>query len=251
MSERGINMMKKQAEKVILLIAAVMFMLLPFAFLAFGSELTSQKSTLYPYHNIIELQEDFLGGATSSGTLGSLGWFVTGGTTTSIAGEAGAPGIIRKDTSAVINTVASLLLSGTQTSIDTTAIHNSIWRTRLNTNDANTEVRIGMSNTCTVIAASGYYFEKDAADTNWFAVTNNGATTRTDTGIAVDTNWHYFTIQRRSGEVRYQIDNGAFITITTNIPAAGTQPCAQITNTAAASKTIDFDYFQLQVFLDR
>ena len=225
---------------------------LPISFLAFGSELTSQKSALYPFHNVIELQDDFLTGGVSSGTLGSLGWFMAGGTNTGVAGEAGAPGIFRKETSAVINTFGALLLSGTQTAIDAASLHDSLWRARLNTNDANTAVRIGYSNTCTVNPTNGYYFEKAAADTNWFAVTNNGGvTTRTDTGIAVDTNFHYFYVVKQSASVLYSIDSGAFTTITTNIPATDEQPCAQITNTAAANKTIDFDYFQLRIYVSR
>lgn len=221
-------------------------------FLAEASDLTSQKSTLYPFHNIIEEQDDFITGATSTGTIGALGWFVVGGTNSSIAGESDAPGIFRKDTSAVINTVGALLLSGAQTVFDNSMIGNFLIRLRLNQVDVDTTARIGLSNGCTVAITNGAYFERLGTDTNWFAVTNNaGVSTRTDTGVAANTSFQYFSVLKRSASYIFLINNATVATNTTNLPATDLNYCTQIINGAAASKTMDHDYFQFQVFLSR
>jgi hypothetical protein len=213
-----------------------------------GSTYVVQQSTLYNFRNTVELQDEFLSGAASSGTIGSLGWFITGGTTSSPTGESNAPGIVRRDTTAAINTVAGLLLSGTQTQLLTAQPYTALFRSRLNTNDANTEIRIGLASVCTVVATSGIYFEKLSADTNWFAVSNNaGVQTRTDTGVAVNTNFNILLIRKIAASIDFIINGGTPTTISTNLPTANIQPCEQITNTAAAAKTFDTDYFQIKV----
>lgn len=230
-------------------VLAACFIGLPFSMIAFGSDLKSRQTSLYPYNSVVELQDEFLSGSNVSGSIGSLGWFITGGATSNRAGETNAPGIVRKDTSAVINTVASLLLDGDQTGLVSGSTYNALYRVRLNTNDANTEIRIGMSSTCTVVTTNGIYFEKLSADTNWFAVQNNaGVQTRTDTGVAVNTSFNSFTINKiGTTSTTFTINGAGTTTITTNFPATGIQPCLQITNTAAAAKTFDIDYFQLRV----
>ena len=206
-------------------------------------------ATLYPYQSSIALQDDFLSGASSSGTLGTLGWFVVGTTTT--LSEAANPGIVRKDTSAVISTVSALLLSGAQSNINYQTNRSMTWIARLNTNDANTTIRIGESNGCTVSpVTSGFYFEKLDADTNWFAVTRNAGTqTRTDTTIAVTTTFMTFGL-RVSGNgstVSFSINNVLLLSQSTNIFPGLTSPCMQIVNSAAAAKTFDVDYFELNM----
>lgn len=212
-----------------------------------SSDIQQQQSTLYPYKSTIELQDEFLSGVVSSGTVGTLGWFVTG-TTTGIPGETNAPGIVRKDTGAVSGTVSSLLLSGTQAQIVPASIYNQLFRARINTNDANTTVRIGLSNSCTVSLGTGSYFEKLDADTDWFAVNNNGGTTtRVTTGIAVNTSFNIFSISKTASAVEFRINGVLTNTISTNVPASSIQPCAQVINSAAAAKTFDIDYFQIRI----
>ena len=213
-----------------------------------ASDLTQQQSVLYPYKSTIELQDDFLSGNASTGTIGALGWFLTG--TSSLNSESANPGFIRKDTSAVAATVSSLLLSGLQANINYQTTRTAVWLARLNTNDANTTMRIGESSGCTVSPiVSGLYFEKLDADTNWFAVTRNaGVQTRTDTTVAVNTNFNTFTISiiGAGTSVIFSI-NGTLVTNTTNIFPGLTSPCAQIVNSAAAAKTFDVDYFQIRL----
>lgn len=221
---------------------------------SYASAIQQQQSTLYPYNNIIELQEDFVTGMTSSGVIGHLNWFTSGGTTSSASDPPTELGYIRKATSSVSGTVANLLISGNQNDWTSANVHQLLYRVRLNTNDANTTVRIGESNSCTVspITSSGVYFEKLDADTTWFGVTKNtGTETRTDTGVSVSTSWTYFSINVTPTSVEFFINNALVATNTTNIPTGSISPCAHIVNSSAADKTFDIGYYQSRTFISR
>lgn len=224
----------------------------PYSFVAWGSDIETRKSSLYPFRSLIEVQDEFLSGLTSNGTAGTLGWFTSGGTTTLQGGEPGEPGILRKETTTTSATVAPLLISGIQTSMEVDSQFDMLLRGRLNTNDANTTMRIGFSNGCTVAITNGIYFEKLDGDTNWFTVTNNvGTATRNDSGVAVNTNFNYFEIKKRTGVITFWINGVLVATHTTNFPVSGYQYCDQIINSAAANKTFDHGYFQLKIYISR
>lgn len=220
---------------------------LPFSFLAFGSDLSTRQSNLYPYKSSIFLQDDFVTGIGGSGTIGELGWNLSSGTAANQASETGGRiGIIRRDTTAVINTYASITLFNSSNAIDTALPHIITWAVRLNTNDANTTLRIGSTNSAFAAPANGVYFEKLDADTNWFCVTRaGGVQTRTDSTIATNTSFNTFVYSRQSSGVTFSI-NGTSVcgTHTTNIPANFYVPSVAITNSAAAAKTVDLDYFE-------
>ena len=221
-------------------------------YLAFASDIAQQQSTLYPFRTTIELQDEFTSGSTGNGTTGNLGFGTANGTTTGQASVANRIGIIRRDTSAVSGTIAVIFLnSTTSTAINPANVHRVVWVDRLNTNDANTTVRIGSINSVTVSPpAEGIFLEKLDADTNWFCVTRAaGVQTRTDSTIAVTTNFAIFSYTANSSGVQFSIDNVNVCGLqTTNIPTVFINPATQIVNSAAASKTIDMDYFQLQIF---
>lgn len=217
---------------------------------AFSSDLIIQPSVLYPYQSTITLQDDFISGSTGSGTIGALGFGFGGGTTTTIAAETNRNGILRRDTGAVINTIGTLILNPNTSSLfQATLPHRVLWIERLNTNDANTEIRIGAANPInTNPPTDGEYFEKLAADTNYFCVTRSaGAQTRTDTGVAVNTVFNNFLLGRISGSVQFMLNNVTVCTHTTNLPSVSMNPFTQIINTAAAAKTHDHDYFELTI----
>ena len=92
-----------------LLVSLCALLCAPFAV---ASTLTIPQNDLYPYQNSIILQEDFVSGNATTASIGVLGFGATNGTTSFIAASSvNRPGILRRDTSAVINTVASLVLS--------------------------------------------------------------------------------------------------------------------------------------------
>ena len=217
---------------------------------AWGSNVTIPQSTLYNFHNTIELQDEFISGSLSSP--GSLGWTVVGGTTTNQISVANHYGLIRRDTSAVSGTTASTRLeTGTSSSWDPTIAKSILWNVRINTNDANTTMRMGgMLPAAANPPTQGIYFEKLDADSNWFCVCNTGGVlTRVDSAVGVDLNFHTFRHVRSSSGVQFSIDGvNVCGLITTNIPTQFINAEIQITNSAAASKTLDLDYFQAQLY---
>lgn len=232
-----------------MVMALICFTGLPVSFLAFGSDLQTQQSNLYPYRSTISLQDEFISGGVTSQLIGALGWSLSGGTGSVTAAEAGRPGLLNRTTSAVINTNASTALIGTSSAMFANEIHSILFVLRLNTNDANTRVQIGTSNSAfTPISTNGIYFEKNDADTNWFCVTRSGGVqTRTDSGIAVSTSFATFFYSSTPSSVRFSINNTQVCTHTTNLPTTAATPNVIITNSAAAAKTLDIDYFQMTV----
>ncbi len=187
------------------------------------------------------LEDEFLHGSVTSGQIGSLGW-AGAGTITTQGGGTGVPGFYRFDTGASSGTAAriNMAVSG---SFDPAARHACRWRIRLNTNDANTTMRIGAANSVAGAPPNnGIYFEKLDADTTWFAVTRLASVeTRFNTLISVDTSFHSFEYVRDGSGVLFLIDNVPVGTQTLTIPTTVIAQYAYIINSAAASKTFDVD----------
>lgn len=208
-------------------------------------------TSLYDYRNKIELQDDFLGGLNTNGTIGGLGWTVGGsGLKTNLASTAGMIGLLQLNTNTSSAVASVIALGSSSAQIDPAQAHTVLWRARLNTNDANTTVRLGSQNTGTANPPNeGIFLEKLDGDTNWFCVTRAASTqTRVDSTVAVSTSVAVFAYERSSAGVTFTI-NGASVcgVMTTNIPTVFVNPTAYIINSAAAAKTIDLDYFQLVI----
>lgn len=200
----------------------------------------------YRYRNETFLQDDFLTGTATSGSIGSMGWS-SSGTITSQVSTANWPGKYRLDTSSVSGT--HVRINGlTSALIDPALYTHLIWRLALTQTDANTTVRIGAGNGVSANPPNdGIYFEKLDADTNWFVVTRaGGSQTRVDTGLATDTNVHVFSYRRSSLGVEFYVDHVLVATTTTTIPTTFIGPFVYMINSAAASKTLDVDYFSLR-----
>lgn len=201
------------------------------------------------------ISDEFASGATlSSGQIGSLGW-MSGGCTSSVSAEANRPGIVRLDTGTTANAQCAIWTRQSAGSgiVQGASLFDALWYVRLNTNDANTLIRVGMSDNCGAGTFEVAYFEKLAADTTWFRVTRLGATeTRTNTTIATSTAWVKFRVRRTDANtIGFTIDANAEQTNTTNTPAGTLQPCMYIDNNTAASKTVDVDYFRLKLNVTR
>jgi hypothetical protein len=201
----------------------------------------------------LDLVEEFIGGTIASGQIGNFGWLFVGGTTATVNAEASHPGIIRRDTSATISTISYLTLRAA-TGLNhflASEMFDVTWVFRLNVNDADTRVRIGLSSDPSADApASAIYLEKILTDTQWFGVCRAASTqSRTAALATVDTGWHKIRIRRTdSATIGFTFDAGAEVTLATNVPGAlGVQPSSQIFNNAAASKTLDHDFFHLKI----
>lgn len=201
------------------------------------------------------ISDEFASGATlSSGQIGSLGW-MSGGCTSSVSAEANRPGIVRLDTGATANAQCAMWARQSAGSgiVQGASLFDALWYARLNTNDANTLIRIGMSGNCGAGTFEVAYFEKLAADTTWFRVTRLDATeTRINTTIAIGTAWVKMRIRRIDATtIGFTIDANAEQTNITNTPAGALQPCIYLDNNIAAAKTADVDYFRLKLAVTR
>lgn len=200
---------------------------------------------LYAYKRRFTLQDDFTTGGQPTGTIGDLGWN-SNGTLVVRPGEVNHPGVIRLDTGAVSGTHERLNFS-LSSAFNVGFNHEITWVLILNTVDANTTVRIGAANSVAGAPPNnGIYFEKLDADTNWFAVTRaNGTQTRTDTGVAISTAYTAFKYVFNGTSVAFSINDTLVATNTTTIPIGLMSPYTYIINSAAASKTLDVDYFEI------
>jgi hypothetical protein len=203
------------------------------------------------------IHDDFQSGTTGvAGQIGTAGWslwaVLTGFATSDIASEASHPGIERLQTGADSGAAVGHTLNYDGFgAVLGSMVFDQNWIVRLNTNDTDTRVRIGLidGNPTVVTPTNGIYFEKLPADTNWFIVARSAdVETRVDTTIAIDTAFHKFRIRRASStEIAYQIDENAEQTIATNVPAGTLEPALHLSNIAAANKTLDVDFYDLIV----
>lgn len=220
--------------------------------LTHASDLQIKQSTLYPYQNSIEIQDEFISGLSTNGLIGSLGWSFAGGTSAAISSSANRIGLYRRATGAVINTVAQTVINfASPLVLDPSLPHKQTFILSISAADADTQMRIGSMNaTGGNPPDHGIFIEKLGGDTNWFCVTRSATVqTRTDTTIAVDTNFHSFTYTRNSSGVQFSIDGvNVCGVMTTNIPTTFIGPTLQMVNLAAANKQYDIDYYQLQIF---
>lgn len=202
---------------------------------------------LYDYHNTIALQDDFISGGVGGGDVGALGFSITGGSTSTITSENNRMGLIRRDTSAVINTYTSVSLQSNSSLFDPTLPHRLVWIVRINVNDANVSAKIGAQVSAFAITpGAGIYFEKLGTDTNWFCVTRSGGVeTRTNSGVAADTLFNTFSYTVATSSVVFKINDIVVASHSSNMPSSFVDPTVAVQNLSAASKTFDIDYFEL------
>jgi hypothetical protein len=204
------------------------------------------RTSLYNYKDHIEIQEDFVLGTNTNGSIGGVG-FAGSGTLSQVSGEAGGRlGLFRLDTTSTSATLARINYN-VATAVDPASTSRILWVVRLNTNDTDTLLRVGSQNTAGGNpAANGIYLEKLAADTDWFCVTRSGAAqTRTDSTIAVSTSFVDIAYIQNSSGVQFYLNGVAVCGLmTTNITTTFLAPTVFIINSAAASKTVDVDYFE-------
>jgi len=223
--------------------------------IAFGSESEIQRSSLYPYKSQVIFKDEFLSGSTTSGAIGTLGWGFSNGTVSQLPSITNRPGLLRRDTGAGAGTVTSLRLNiNTSATFAADMSHDVLWMVRANQNDTDTAVRVGSATPTftTDPPTDGIYFEKLYADTNWFCITRSASVeTRTDSGIAVSTNFITLSYQRvvsPTSSVVFQINGTTVCTHTATMPTALVSPWTHIVNQAAASKTLDHDYIQFRIY---
>jgi hypothetical protein len=196
------------------------------------------------------IQDEFSGYGTTSGSIGDLGWG-NSGTPTIQAGEAHYGTMIRQTTTASAGTTARIFLN-TSSPADTFDYYFVV---RLNTNDTDTAMAIGLTDSVGAPADStnGIYFRKAYANVNWQTVTR-AAGVETGSNFSheltdavngpISTNFARFRIRRIDGStIGFSINDGTEKQHTANIPSVMLSPWVRINNNAAAAKTYDICYF--------
>lgn len=202
------------------------------------------------------LEEEFLGGNVTSGTIGECGWSFTGGTMDQIPAEANHNGILNHSV-VVTGTVAFMRLGADN---DVTLLpadyFEVIFLVRLNQSTPNVQFRCGLESggAGTAPPTGGMYIEKDTADANWFGVCRSASTsTRTASLGAVSAGgWARLRIRRVSAtEIGFSVNGGTEAKVSTNVPAGAQALFTQIANSDGVLKSYDFDRCRALVAVSR
>jgi hypothetical protein len=209
----------------------------------------------FNYKTNIKQSDDLLYGSTGSGAIGEIGWSTSSVTTVSVGSEPGHPGIFRFSSSGT--NVGRGVLSGTFAAFIGPAF-KQVFVIRLNTVDNETTCRFGFINSTSADPPDNFIgFEKTTTDTTWIAVVReNPGDDRQNTNVAVIVDFVTLTAERvlNSGVVKFYINELLVATLSDANIAAMPQltPCFQIiSSNGAATKTFDFDYYQLDMAVER
>jgi hypothetical protein len=200
------------------------------------------------------ISDDFVAQSLETGEIGAFGWSFANGSVLANASEQNHPGIILRRSGTTANLVATFYLGA---GAATTAMRFDecdavTWIFRCTAANTDTVYQLGLLSALGNVApASGIYLERLAADANWFFVTRSAATqTRTNSGLAFNTNWVKIRIRRiNASSVGFAINNGAEIVVTTNVPlaATGLMPGMQISPAAAIARDVLLDFFAMKL----
>lgn len=209
----------------------------------------------YDYRTTVYLRDDFFGGAASTGSIGEMGWNTLGGSIANGGSTTNEVGFYTLSTGGSSGTTATVYTQGSA-NVFVPGNFDLVWRVRVNTVDVNTTVQAGIQDSVTSLSpTNGHYFQKLDADTNWFAVSRAAGVqtgTRTDTGVAIDTNFITFRIVRTaSAQADFYINDALVASHRTNIHAANTNTVVGILNSAAAIKTVAIGFFSILVQVTR
>lgn len=200
------------------------------------------------YKTRLFFEDDFVSGGSLSGQIGALGWLFSGGTTSvAIAAEQGRPGIVRRSTSAAINTITATYHGFTQ-------VYRPAWNIRIQfqsrLNDiADLNAYIGlMTSTVTNPPQWGAYFHRLAGGANWsIAIGNNTGLLITPTTAVVDTAFHKYEVRLTGGTLaEFYYDNTFVGSLSgSEFPASSSiSPSVTVVNTVGVDKSYDLDYYQ-------
>lgn len=197
---------------------------------------------------IVTLIDDFMFSGTASGDVGELGWTLGGGGSVSILAPPGTTGQGWIE-------LASTGVSGNFTRITSSSdsvrfTHDYDVTINMRSVDiaGNSSQRFGLADAVSGQPAAGIYFERLAADTNWFLVTRfGGVETRTDTGLAhAITTINKFRLRKLGSSVFWSVNGGAeSAAITSNVPISGTGMFFfQVSTSTGTARRIGIDYFR-------
>jgi hypothetical protein len=206
----------------------------------------------------LELEDEFLGGGITSGTIGNIGWTETSsaaGTNSLQAGGVGKGSVFRLTTGAVLGNNKRIHLGATAS--DPIILPTSSDRFRFCVRIpiiTTVTVRIGLMQDVSAAAGgtAGAFVEFDPASAaTWRGITRQASVSSTPAVLGsavIVNNWYFIEVRRRpSGTVWELLLNGnAAVTLTTQLPTTACNFGALLQTGAAAARNLDFDYAYLR-----
>lgn len=198
--------------------------------------------------------------ASTSGTIGELGWTtsnVSGTSTFSAVTPSAWPymGIQRIATGAISGNGGALSLNAGAVnpivSLNGVASWKAVFIVRVNAT-SNISVRFGFAGSANTDPSSEgiwWRFNTAAGDVKYTAETRAaGVSTSTASGVAANTSFHTFVIRSAvAGTVLFSVDGGSEISHSTNITTNSLLPFFQCVTRTASSQSCDIDYFNFSI----
>lgn len=206
----------------------------------------------------MDIQDEFLGGTTTSGQVGKLSWILTSAGTAANSLQAGVsdhPGIFRLGTGATSgnNTRLHLGSAANVAVITPTQIDRFSFIVRIPT-ITTVSVRIGLGQdvSSATFGTAGAWFEFDAAvNANWRCITRQASTSNAQVSspaVAVTANnWYLLEAVRLSGgNWEFYINGTLRATSSANQPTTDCNFGAMVQTATTAARNLDVDYASLR-----
>lgn len=205
------------------------------------------------------VSDDFIGGASTTGAIGALGWtLLNNSAAIGAASVANHPGLFRMDTGATAQASGALsavvLRTGTTAvaTVQSTDLFDLFAVFRCPVCDNNTTIRVGLSANPVLDGGNGdgIWIERLASGTTLNAITRASSVQSSQPTITYSTNtFANVRIRRISATtIGFTVNGGTEIATTTNVTAVALQPFFQVYNwTGASTKNLDLDYFDLTI----
>jgi hypothetical protein len=199
-------------------------------------------------HTLFDLRDEFMGGTTSTGNVGSLGWGLSVGTIALKTSEATHPGLVTLASGATGGNIGRITLAAIAPG-DVTYMAAIV---RPLSGTTTMACRIGLfSSFATKDTAQGIYWSFDAAvGLPWASVTRGASSvTRNPTSPAINYatgKWFFLEIKKSGANWEFYLNGTLRFTHSTNIPTGILTPAIVIETNEAVTKTIDIDWVRVR-----
>jgi hypothetical protein len=195
------------------------------------------------------IEEDFVGGGTTTGAIGRTGMLIYGVGTPAFARGTntnfGQVSRITLTTSAVSGDSAALSWHAASTNGYLANSDTKIWQVIMAPRTSNARCYMGLTDASTLAPGSATDFVgihvRPSTEANWQILSkNSGASSTVDSGVAaaVDTGAALVIVQTTAGTWEFYINSVLVHTETTNIPASNLHPAVGVITAAAAAATL-------------
>lgn len=206
---------------------------------------------------LLEVEDQFLGGGITSGTIGNTGWIETtsaAGTNSLQAGGVTRGSVFRLVTGAVSGNNKRLHYGQVANDpiVNPALFDRFRFIVRVPT-ITTVVVRLGLLQDVSAAAGgtAGAFVEFDpAAATTWRFITRQASVSATPLAgpTVVAGNWYFFEVRRRPSGIGwdYLVNNVAIGSLTANLPTTSCNFGALLQTATAAARNLDFDYSYLR-----